>query len=176
MHGSAQGRVPSPTSDCAVLSFFIMALSFFSTLYDYFMFCRLFCLILLFTCAILTYHRNYVLTSTLKEFMRIQMSTLFYHQLIYAKCNYIFYQAFFYFTNFLWKKYVHQYWLPHKKRLLICVVIIINFAGLKLCITSFLYKTLAQSKKTRKVDAVTSILRKIPNSIKLEPLLRFRPN
>ena len=41
---------------------------------------------------------------------------------------------------------------------------------------SFVYKILAQSEKSCKVDTATSILRKIQNPIKFEPLLRFRPN
>ena len=55
------------------------------------------------------------------------------------------------------------------------VVLISNFKRYKVCITSFVYKTWVQSKEIRKVDAVTSFLRKITNSIKFEPLLRFRP-
>ena len=40
----------------------------------------------------------------------------------------------------------------------------------------FVYNMIAQSKESRKVDAITSILRKIPNPLKFEPFLRFRPN
>ena len=39
-----------------------------------------------------------------------------------------------------------------------------------------MYKILAQSTKSRKVDTIKSILRKIQNLLKLKPLLRFQPN
>ena len=51
------------------------------------------------------------------------------------------------------------------------------FTGLNVCILlSFVCKILAQTKKSHKVDTITSILQKIRNSIKFEPLLQFQPN
>ena len=50
------------------------------------------------------------------------------------------------------------------------VVLISDFTVFKICIIlSFVYKILAQSKKACQVDAITSILRKIQNLIKLKP-------
>ena len=44
------------------------------------------------------------------------------------------------------------------------------FLAYLLALFSTVYKILAQSEKSRKVDAITSILRKIRNSIKFEPI------
>ena len=84
-------------------------------------------------------------------------------------------QAFLYFTNSLWGEYVNEFWLSHKGRLLICGS---NFRPYRLehYFHSYIYKILAQSTKSRKVDAIMSILRKIQNHIKFETFLRFRPN
>ena len=53
------------------------------------------------------------------------------------------------------------------------LISILYFTGLNFCITFISVQNLTQSKKSRKVDAIASILRKIQNSIKFEPLFRF---
>ena len=55
------------------------------------------------------------------------------------------------------------------------LVVILDFTGLNDCILlTFVWKFLAKSKKFRKVDAITSVLRKIQNPIKFERVLRCR--
>ena len=69
--------------------------------------------------------------------------------------------------------------LPIKEDFWYVLFIFLDFTGLNVCnirVLSFVYKVSAQSEKSRKVDAITSILRKIQNPIKFETLLRFRPN
>ena len=55
------------------------------------------------------------------------------------------------------------------------VVLILDFTDLNFGLLSFVHKILAQYKKSRKVDAIPSILQTNKNSIKFE-LLRCRPN
>ena len=53
------------------------------------------------------------------------------------------------------------------------MVSILDFTGLNICNTFSRIWILAESTKFRKVDAITSILRKIQNPIKFEHSLRF---
>ena len=62
----------------------------------------------------------------------------------------------------------NQSWLPHKGRHRY-VVLILDFSGLRL------HYFHSCTKFSRKVYSITSISRKIQNSIKFEPVFRFRP-
>ena len=86
--------------------------------------------------------------------------------LSYAKCNYIFYQAFLNVTDSVWGKYVYEFMLFGRKEDFWHAVSILDFV----------YEILAQSKKYRKFHAISSILRKIRNPTKFATLLQFRTN
>ena len=102
-----------------------------------------------------------------KKSTRFGIRTLIFHQFHLCKVwIYIFYQA---FLNFVWGKYVNQFWLPYKKWLSICRF---NFRlhRLKLLHSFNSWTKFHLNLK----NAITLILRKIQNPITFEHLLRFQ--
>ena len=73
----------------------------------------------------------------------------------YARYKVTFFMKHFSILPILYEGYVNQFWLLYIGRLLIC--------GCTSALLSFVYKILVQFIQSRKVDAITSILRKIQN-------------
>ena len=65
--------------------------------------------------------RNLWIHPCYKRACKLEFAHCFLINFTHAKYKVeFFYQAFLNFTNSLWGKYVNQFWLPHKGRLLIC--------------------------------------------------------